>query len=161
MARTAVALTIVLMLVVTSGTGQSVTQNKDSGCPEPSTIVDSKFKPGQVWQYKTRQGEDGSTVTVLRTETLAKGGTVIHVRVDGIRLKNCTGGPEPNLIGHAPFAKDALDRSVTKLLRTGEVPDYAEGYEDWRSHCGGVYTITVKEMLDVDQTTFTKGVACR
>jgi len=130
-------------------------------CAEPQTVTDAKYSPGQVWAYRTRKGEESSTITVLRVESLPKLGVIVHVRLDGIELKNCSGGPSPTTIGHAPFTKDALDRSVTRLLEQGRtLPDYEQGYNNWREACGGVYTITVAEMLKVDEATFNSGMNC-
>lgn len=134
-------------------------QNK-APCPQPSTITDTKYAPGQVWSYHNRKTEADATLTVLKVESLPKVGVVVHVRLDGIRLRNCSGGHEPTQIEHAPFTREALDRSVVKLIRTGEVPAFQDGYQNWREHCGGVYTITVAEMIAVDEQTFNNGLTC-
>jgi hypothetical protein len=36
-----------------------------------------------------------------------------------------------------------------------------EGYEQWRRDCGGVYAITVAQMLTVDEQTFNAGMGCK
>ena len=87
-------------------------------------VTDPKYKPGQVWSYQTRPGEDASTLTVLRVEEAPEKKRIVHIRVDRIQLKNCAGGPGPDTAGHMPFAREALDASVIKVLRTGDVPDY-------------------------------------
>jgi hypothetical protein len=133
----------------------------DKPCKLPEPATDPKFHPGQVWKYKARPGEEQSFMTILRVEKVARFGTVLHVRVDKIRLRNCTGGPEPDTIEHMPFARDAVERSVTKLEREiSEVPNYRQGYDDWRNSCGGVYTVTVSEAIAVDQATFSKSLGC-
>lgn len=133
---------------------------RDSPCPESSPITDAKFAPGQVWSYHTRDTEPFSTLTILKVESQPKLGTIVHVRVDRIRLHNCSGGPEPNQLEHAPLTREALDRSVIKLLRQDAVLPTMEGYEAWRRACGGVYTITVAQMIDVDEQTFNAGMGC-
>jgi hypothetical protein len=40
------------------------------------------------------------------------------------------------------------------------VPDFEEGYSTWKKDCGGVYTITVAEMVVVDEKTFNNGSGC-
>ena len=52
------------------------------------------------------------------SETLPKVGVIVHVRIDGVQLKNCKGGPAPTTIEHAPFTKIAIDKSVGRQLRT-------------------------------------------
>jgi hypothetical protein len=131
-------------------------------CAAPQAMADDKYKPGQVWSYKTRPGESTSTITILRIESLPKVGEIVHVRIEGFRFTNCTGGPAPSTIQHVPIARAALDDSVVALLRTeATVPDYEAGYNTWRSDCGGVYTIGVAQILDVDDATFQSGLGCK
>jgi hypothetical protein len=126
-------------------------------------IADPKYKPGQVWRYKTRPGEDSSTVTVLRIESSGDK-TIVHIRVDNIHLRNCLGGPEPDKFEHMPFAREALDQSVSKLLKSVDVPEYKEGYTEWRNAWeagkAGFYTVSVAKALDVAQATFDQGLGC-
>jgi hypothetical protein len=97
----------------------------------------------------------------LRVEFLPKSGTIIHIRVDNVRLRNCTGGPEPDKFEHMPFTRDAIERSVSKLLKeNSEIPDYKSGYDEWQRDCGGVYTITVAEAVAVAEATFRSGLGC-
>jgi hypothetical protein len=110
--------------------------------------------------FRGRSFEPAARLTILRVDLMPKIGKVIHVRLDGIRLRNCSGGPEPNSIQHAPFTRDALERSSLRLVSLGDVPDYREGYDRWRHDCGGVYTITATQMVTVDETTFNSGRTC-
>ena len=137
-----------------------VAQDKSRPCPEPTETKDSKFRPGQVWQYKTRPHEESSAFIILKVESLPKVGTIIHIRVEKIRLRNCTGGPEPDKFEHMPFARDAIERSVTKLVKENSVPDFHTGYDEWRNACGGVYTITVAEAIKVAEDGFRKNLGC-
>jgi hypothetical protein len=137
-----------------------VSQDKPRPCPDPTVTTDSKYRPGQVWKYKTRPREETSTVTILKIESLPKLGTIIHIRVEKIRLRNCTGGPEPDKFEHMPFTRDAIERSVTKLEKEADVPDFQDGYNEWRKACGGVYTITVAEAIEVSEQNFRKNLGC-
>jgi hypothetical protein len=148
----------ILVLLVSVAT---VCGAKDKTCATPQPATDSKFRPGQIWHYRTRPGEEGSFLTILRIESLPKVGTIIHIRVDKVRLRNCTGGPEPDNFQHMPFTRDAIEHSVTKLEREGsDIPDYKDGYDEWHNACGGVYTITVSEAVAVSEAIFRKGVGC-
>ena len=152
-------ISIVLVCLLQSGS-PAIGHENVSSCPSPELAKDKKYQPGQVWQYKTRAGEEGSRITVLRVERLLKVGVIVHVRVDRIRLRNCAGGPEADNFQHMPFTKDALDRSVTKLEKDSvAIPDLS-GYEQWRADCGGVYTITVAEAIKAAEYTFNKGLGC-
>jgi hypothetical protein len=137
-----------------------VAHEKSRPCPEPTESKDTKFRPGQVWQYKTRSNEEKSTLTILKVESLPKVGTIIHIRVEKIRLRNCTGGPEPDKFEHMPFAREAIERSVTKLVKETDAPDFRSGYDEWRKACGGVYTITVAEAVNVAESGFRKNLGC-
>ena len=135
---------------------------REKTCTPPEPVQDAKFRPGQVWLYKNRVGEEKSFITVLKVESLPKIGTIIHVRVDKVRLRNCTGGPEPDNFQHMPFTRDAIERSVTKLQKeSADIPDYQDGYDEWRHACGGVYTITVAEAVAAGEATFLKGNGCK
>jgi hypothetical protein len=127
-------------------------------------VDDVTYKPGQVWSYKTRPGEEKSTLSILRAEAGPEDRRIVHIRVDNIRLKNCTGGNEPNAIEHMPFAREALDESVVKNIRSGPVPDFKNGYSEWRKAWdagkAGVYTITVAQAVEGDQKTFDHGLGC-
>lgn len=113
-----------------------------------------KFKIGQVWKYSNRPGEDSSTLTILKIEKYEKGDTIIHIRVDGIKLynPNVTGGYS-NFIGHLPFSEKIISKSVTKLVEENKnLPDFSEGYNQWKEAWdngkGGYWTVDLKEAID-------------
>jgi hypothetical protein len=115
---------------------------------------DDTFKAGQIWKYTTRPGEEKSTLTVLKVEKYDKAGIVIHVYVNGLKQKNThVPGGYSDKIGHLPFSKDALLKSVTALVSSGnKLPDYTEGYNIWKeafdSNKAGVFSITVSEAVE-------------
>ena len=157
-----VARSLRILLVASLTLTQQGSAKEKQKCAEPQTTTDSTYSPGQVWSYKARPGEDSSTVTILRVERAPTIGVVIHVRIDGVQFGNCTGGPAPTTVQHAPFTKAAIDKSVTRKLRTiSELPAFEAGYKDWLSHCGGVYTFTLAEMVAADDATFNAGLGCK
>jgi hypothetical protein len=152
-------LAIILAFSLASSVRSVAAQDKSKPCPEPIAASDKKFHPGQVWQYNTRPHEKGSILTILRIESLPKG-MIIHIRVDNVRLRNCTGGPEPDTFAHMPFTREAIEKSITKLVREGEVPDFHDGYDEWRKACGGVYTITVAEAVAAGEEALRQNLGC-
>ena len=147
--RTGFALS--LLFAALTVTSVSADQPK---CATPAVVDDATYKPGQVWSYKTRPGDEESTVTILRVESTPKLGIIVHVRVDKFKLENCSGNKGDSSMDHAPFARAAIDKSVVKLLRTEkDIPDFSEGYNDWLSHCGGVYTMNVADALTATNKT--------
>lgn len=123
------------------------------------TDQDDKYKVGQIWEYRTRKGEEKSTLIIVGVEKHIKLGTIINIYVGGLKISN------PNAdnglsdeIQHLPFSKVAIDKSVTKLIETTKkLPDYKDGYDEWRTAFdngkAGVFSITVKESIDVMEKT--------
>ncbi len=122
-------------------------------CPAlESKVSDTRFKPGQVWTYTTRPTESLSTLTVLQVDRLEKVGIVVHVRLDGLQMHNPRGDVVDSA-GHLPFTRDAILTSAEHLIRTEKEVPTLEGYERWRHDCGGVYTISVRDAVDVMEKT--------
>ncbi len=145
-------LTVLLLLaVITLSQGFAADAPK---CAQPKVVADPTYKPGQVWSYKTRPGDEESTITILRVESTPKLGIIVHVKIEGFKLENCTGAKGSSVMDHAPFTKAAINKSVVKLLRTEkDIPDFEEGYKDWLSHCGGLYQGSVAEALTATNKT--------
>lgn len=111
------------------------------------------LKVGDIWAYKNRPGEDGSTLTILKIESYPKLGKVVHIRVDGFRMINPVTGNEFNDMPHLPFQAKALERSIThRVGETADVPDFSQGYTTWRAafdeEKAGVFKISVSKTLD-------------
>jgi hypothetical protein len=109
--------------------------------------AEARFRPGQKWSYHTRAGEENSTVIVLKVEDGgAKVGTIVHIAVEDIKLR--TPMRVQTRFPHLPISADALARSVTKLVAERvPLPDFAEGYAQWKQAQGGVFTIPVALIL--------------
>ena len=112
------------------------------------------FQAGQRWTYRTRPGEDTSTVLILRRDDEPTG-TVLHIALDGLRLGNphLPGGVQPQL-AHAPVTAEALRASVLELIQTGALlPTDDSGYRQWREAAdrgeAGVFTLPLAEILDL------------
>lgn len=111
----------------------------------------SIYQAGQVWSYKTRPGEEDSTLIILKTEFYDEVvGNVIHINVTGVSIKN------PNVEGeiidnvpHMPFSEGAITASVVELIDQGvDLPSFEQGYNMWRSASGGIFTIQVSEAVE-------------
>jgi hypothetical protein len=138
-------LTITLAILL-SQSSHAFSQKKP--CPALETnVVDQKFHPGQVWTYQSRPGETASTLTILRVDSSEKLGVIVHIRVDGLRVHNPRGELVP-YVEHMPFTRDAMLLSVDHLLRSNQPLPNLEGLDRWRSDCGGVYTISVRDAVD-------------
>ncbi len=102
--------------------------------------MEIKFVPGQVWNYKTRPGEENSKLTILRVEPYHQLGDAIHISVSNVLTDS---------IGHMPFSAEAMKGSVTTLVSEGNgVSIENEGYDEWKKQEGGIFTISVAEAID-------------
>lgn len=109
----------------------------------------SRYLAGQVWAYNTRTQDTGSILVVLRVDHDPTLGNIIHVQVQGLRLKSPHARSGfATTIGHMPLSEAALDKSVTTLLKEHvPVPAYEDGYRQWKENHGGVFSITVAEAI--------------
>ena len=118
------------------------------------TVKNDKYKPGQVWNYHTRQYEAGSTLTIVKTESGDKLGNIIHIHIEGVRMKN----PHDKLglssvISHLPCSEEAINESVVSIVReTALLPNFEEGYREWReafdARQAGVWGIPVAAIIE-------------
>ena len=114
----------------------------------------TKLKSGQIWKYNTRKGEEKSRVVILKVEDYGKRGQIVHIAVNGLKMKSehMEGGISKE-IGHLPFDKETLVKSLTELeSTTDKLPEFMDGYLQWKeafdSHKGGVFTMEVKDVVD-------------
>jgi len=124
-----------------------------------SQPADADFQVGQRWSYRTRPQEPESTLIIGRVENDPKLGSVIHVSVIGLRLKNPRAeGGFGNVAAHLPISPKALRDSV--IARVGDaVPDadFERGYAMWRDAGGGVFTVSVREAVQFVEDTLASG----
>jgi hypothetical protein len=121
-----------------------------------------EFKEGQVWSYRTRATERGSTLLINKVEPDGKGGFIFHISITGLSLKNdrAPGGVTHEL-PHLPVSSQTLNSSVVKLM--GSAPPnagYRDGYATWRQAFeagrAGVFTISVAEIVAHIEKTIQK-----
>lgn len=137
---------LLLLFINTSSGGLTKTTDK-------MKFEDEKFKIGQIWQYKTRKGEEESRVIILKVDKF-ENEIIVHVSVLNAKIKNSQiKGGISNEIGHLPFSRESIDKSLTKLESSNnELPDFIDGYKQWKkafnSGKGGVFTVSVMEAID-------------
>jgi len=125
---------------------------------------DPELKPGDVWQYKTRDGEASSLLTILKTEKSAELGEIVHVAVKGLKIRNCDGRVQFEELPHMPFARNALKESLVRKVKSGRVPDFKRGYSEWRDGYilmrAGIYIVSVADAVSANEQTFLRGTGC-
>jgi len=127
--------------------------------------TDPKFRVGDVWEYKTRPGEEHSRLTIVKIDNSAELGLIVHVAVDSLTWKDCQNNPLPESVPHMPFARKALDMSLTnRVATTQSLPDYHNGYEEWKAAYSkkraGIYLIAVRDAVSVAEKTYRSGIGC-
>ena len=103
-----------------------------------------RYVEGQVWEYRTRRGEERSLVKIQRIEADSQtNAPIFHVSVSGLR------GPHRKSLSHAPVSQKTLDLSVTRLSNDKiYFPAADEGIAEWKQANGGVYSITLAEIVE-------------
>lgn len=98
---------------------------------EPAT--DSEFVPGQVWQFKTRPGEENALLVVGKIDRAPDVGRIVHIKMVGLSLKNPNvQGGIVNVLTHLPVQEETLLKSVTSQVDTTIALDGFEGgYNNW------------------------------
>ncbi|REC42976.1 hypothetical protein [Chryseobacterium sp. 5_R23647] len=129
-------------------------------CKNPET---TKYKVGQEWNYKTRKGEENSTLKILKIEEYPKHGKVIHISIGGLKV----GDPDVEKgfakeFTHIPITEEALDKSVTVLKNDKvKLPTKIDGYDYWKKEfdqgIAGVFSIPVSEIVDLMEESIITG----
>ena len=84
-----------------------------SRSPAIAVATTSRFEPGQVWTFKTPTNEPSSaTLTIAKVDFDSKSGPIVFISVTG--LHHDTWRPYHFM----PLSEDALNRSVTALVKT-------------------------------------------
>ncbi|MEQ9506769.1 MAG: hypothetical protein RLO80_10910 [Hyphomonas sp.] len=112
-----------------------------------------EIEVGQVWTVK-----DASTssmrLTIEKIEPYASD-TVVHVSIKGADVTTHSGGSEvavnPGVIGHIPFEKTILLRSIDELEQTGADGSafFEQGYSHWKNNKGGIFSIPVSQAVEM------------
>lgn len=123
----------------------------------------TKYSVGQEWNYKTRKGEENSTLKILKIEEYPKHGKVIHISIGGLKV----GNPDVEKgfakeFTHIPITEEALDKSVTDLKNEKvKLPDSIDGYSYWKKEfdqgIAGVFSISVSEIIDLMEESIITG----
>lgn len=120
------------------------------------------YAVGQVWQYHVRSGDEGSLLRIQAIETPAgyeKYGPIYHISVIGVHFPGVPGG-QP--IGHLPVSRETLEASVTQLSPSKDAfPDWQEGVKLWRADRGGVFTISLAEIVTIVERSVLQQTAQR
>lgn len=113
----------------------------------------AEYSEGQVWSYKTRAGEEKSTVLINKIEINEKLGKIYHISLNEVKVKNPhIAGSFSNDLPHFPVSEETMKKSLIKLVgKSAPNPGYLEGYNTWKAAFdageAGIFTISVSEIV--------------
>ena len=118
-------------------------------------IKDGRFRPGQVWTYRARPGEEGSRIVVGRVDILNGKDTVVHIAISGVAIPNVKlpSGIQSR-VSHAPMAESALaDSVIAQTTEPADLDGFADAYKTWRDACesegAGYFTVSASHLIEL------------
>jgi hypothetical protein len=113
--------------------------------PFASLAADPDLAVGQEWSVK----DTTAKVVIGRIETLGRFDVV------SVSILDVPTDRGPTAFAHAPFEKSALAASLDRLFATGVAtdPNFEQGYQQWKSANGGVFTLSVAKAIAVTLQT--------
>jgi hypothetical protein len=112
--------------------------------PAPAFAQD--FEVGQVWSLQAPMDANAR----IRIGRIEDNGQTIHISLWGQPVEPIEGAlSSPLVAGHLPISADALRSSVNALVDEAPLEGlmFEDGYGQWRDARGGVFTITVAEIV--------------
>jgi len=111
------------------------------------------YSVGQEWNYKTRPGEEKSTLKILKIEEYPQTGKVIHISIGGFQIRSAASTEVlAHEFTHIPISEKALNESVTELKNEKvALPKFMEGYTYWKKEFdkgqAGIFSISVAQIM--------------
>jgi hypothetical protein len=125
--------------------------------PMASAQTGGTFWVGQVWSLRAPM----DPAARIHIGLVEDGGQTIHISLWGQPIDDASGLGSPLVAGHLPISADALRRSVDRVANEAPPEDlpFQEGYQTWKDAEGGVFTITVAEIVSLMTETIARGQA--
>ena len=119
-----------------------------------SESSDKKLKEGQIWKYKTRPGEENSTITILKIERITgengRPVTIVFVQINGLKIRDIY-RPDVQVdhIQPYPFQMKTLFNSLTQLVsENNKIPDFEATYNKWRGGKGAYLVVNIIKVIN-------------
>lgn len=124
----------------------------------PARAQEPAFAVGQIWSLVAPMSPQAR----IRIGRIEDNGETVHISLWGVpaRIPQDSDVLGSSLAaGHLPITKTALRASVAALVSEEAPADlgFEEGYRTWRDAHGGVFTISVSEVVDVIFSTVRDG----
>ena len=124
------------------------------------TATECRYRPGQVWDYKTRPFEPLSTLTILKVWAAPNEDyIVVHIAIEELLFTRANGEVVDVSLAHTVITPEALDQSVTELVReSSPIPDFSKEYASWEKESGAAFERTVAEVVTTLEEAWRYGV---
>lgn len=114
----------------------------------PAYAQPHQYAVGQVWEFEAEEPNSNVVIAIReieRIDTEAEPLEIFHISMSAVELENAL----IPVVGHLPVSRETLDKSVTvQSDRRFEATDFAAGIRTWREANGGVFTISLAEIID-------------
>ena len=123
------------------------------------------YVAGQLWSYKTRPGDESSTLLIDLVESVPKLGTIYHISVLRVQMPSLKDNSRGIMdLPHFPVSRETLDKSALELVGTREpFEPYRNGYAEWRKAFdeghAGIFTLTVADIVGAVESIVIKNRA--
>ena len=131
-----------------------------AGLASPARAQEPAFAAGQIWSLAAPMNPQAR----IRIGRIEDDGETVHISLWGVpaRIPEDSDAIASSLVaGHLPITKTALRASVAAQVSEEAPADlgFEDGYRTWRDAHGGVFTISVSEIVDVIFATVREGQA--
>ncbi len=115
--------------------------------------MNSTYEVGQVWEYKTREGEENSRMTVVALTEHQHFGLIINISLDNLKIRSSHSEDGfINGLSHSPCSQESINNSVISLVgKVEQLPDFQEGYDEWKTAFdegkAGVFGGSIQEII--------------
>ena len=123
------------------------------------TTTECRYRPGQIWDYKTRPFEPLSTLTILKVWTPYEDYVVVHIAIEDLLFTRTNGEVIDVTLTHTVITPEALDQSVTELVgESSPIPDFSMEYASWERESGAAFERTVADVVTTLEEAWRYGV---
>lgn len=125
--------------------------------PAAAQDAPDRYVAGQVWEYRTRAGDEDSLLKIHQIDRTPSG-PVYHISLIGLAFgRGMPGGGE---FGHMAVTRHSLDESVTRISPSAAAfPDPTEGIAQWRAASASAFDIPIAAIIDGVMTQIMSGGA--
>ena len=117
----------------------------------PAHAQDRTYEEGQVWAYEVENAGDENALIIQRIERAEDTPFDFDIFHVSMFVDIPMGDMEVLEVGHIPLSRQTLDSGVIAPSDRdmSTFSNWEEGYREWKSAQGGVFTIPMTEVVDM------------